>query len=149
MLFFWSCMWEKLRVLKTNVFSLFSFTLVYFLVGAIYNGLVKHRSGINLIPQAEFWIGLPLHAIVSEWERVRIVMNEFFYCRKVVEVQLLVVLGRHNQVHQHMNLFKLDKSFSFCLTLYFVSVFIDWFFFLRNNCLLIELFFSNKKKFVQ
>jgi hypothetical protein len=59
-------MWEKLRVLKTNVFSLFSFTLVYFLVGAIYNGLVKHRSGINLIPQAEFWIGLPLHAIVSE-----------------------------------------------------------------------------------
>jgi hypothetical protein len=35
------------------------------LVGVGYNGLVKHKSGINLLPQAQFWIGLPLHAIVS------------------------------------------------------------------------------------
>lgn len=46
-------------------FSLFSCALAYFVIGAIYNGLVKHRSGINLIPHAQFWIGFPLHAIVS------------------------------------------------------------------------------------
>ncbi|UJR09546.1 hypothetical protein I4U23_013783 [Adineta vaga] len=41
-------------------------TLVtYFIVGIGYNGLVKHQSGINLIPNAEFWVGLPLHAITG------------------------------------------------------------------------------------
>jgi hypothetical protein len=45
------------------VIVLFVSALVYFLIGAAYNGLVKHRSGINLIPNAKFWIGLPLHAI--------------------------------------------------------------------------------------
>jgi hypothetical protein len=56
--------WNTSRILKL-FFSLFSSALVYFIVGAIYNGLVKHRSGINLIPNAKFWIGLPLYAIVS------------------------------------------------------------------------------------
>ena len=45
-------------------FSLFSVALVYFIGGAIFNRLVKHRSGINLVPHAQFWIGLPLLAIV-------------------------------------------------------------------------------------
>ena len=39
--------------------------LAYFIIGAIYNGLVKHRSGINLLPNAQFWISLPLYMIVS------------------------------------------------------------------------------------
>lgn len=42
---------------------LFVTTLVYFIFGALYNGCIKHRSGIHLIPQAQFWIGLPLYMI--------------------------------------------------------------------------------------
>ncbi|CAF0955997.1 unnamed protein product [Adineta ricciae] len=42
---------------------LFSVLIAYFLVGVAYNGLYKHKSGIHLIPQAEFWISLPLLAI--------------------------------------------------------------------------------------
>ncbi|CAF0941553.1 unnamed protein product [Adineta ricciae] len=42
---------------------LFSVLIAYFLVGVAYNGLYKHKSGVHLIPQAEFWISLPLLAI--------------------------------------------------------------------------------------
>jgi len=42
---------------------LFSVALAYFVVGITYNAFVKHRSGIQLLPQAKFWIGLPLNAI--------------------------------------------------------------------------------------
>jgi len=42
---------------------LFSVAFVYFVVGIGYNAFVKHRSGIHLLPQAHFWIGLPLSAI--------------------------------------------------------------------------------------
>jgi len=42
---------------------LFSLILAYFIVGVSYNAFVKQRSGINLLPQAQFWIGLPLNAI--------------------------------------------------------------------------------------
>jgi hypothetical protein len=61
--------WKPSSFLKENIifscFSLFSSALAYFIIGASYNGLVKHRSGINLLPQTQFWIGLPLYAIVS------------------------------------------------------------------------------------
>ncbi|CAF1331606.1 unnamed protein product [Rotaria sordida] len=42
---------------------LFSVALVYIAVGMIYNGLIKNQSGINLLPNTQFWIGLPLNAI--------------------------------------------------------------------------------------
>ncbi|CAF0998067.1 unnamed protein product [Adineta steineri] len=42
---------------------LFSVAVAYFLIGMAYNGFVKHKSGVNLIPQASFWIGLPIHII--------------------------------------------------------------------------------------
>ena len=48
------------------LFSLFSVILVYFIVGVAYNGLVNHKSGVHLLPQAQFWIGLPVNAIVSD-----------------------------------------------------------------------------------
>ena len=48
----------------TLIFRLFSVLTAYFLVGVAYNGLYRHKTGVHLIPQAEFWISLPLLAIV-------------------------------------------------------------------------------------
>ncbi|CAF1195935.1 unnamed protein product [Rotaria sp. Silwood1] len=42
---------------------LFSVTFVYMVGGLLYNGFVQHKSGLNLLPHAQFWIGLPLYAI--------------------------------------------------------------------------------------
>ncbi|CAF3409555.1 unnamed protein product [Rotaria socialis] len=42
---------------------LFCVALVYFGGGMIYNGLIQHQSGIKVIPNAQFWIGLPLYFI--------------------------------------------------------------------------------------
>ena len=46
-------------------FSLFVVVCVYLIGGVLYNAFVKHQTGINLLPQAQFWIKLPLHAIVN------------------------------------------------------------------------------------
>ncbi len=45
--------------------SLFSVALVYFIVGISYNAFFRQRSGLTLLPQAQFWVGLPLYFIVS------------------------------------------------------------------------------------
>lgn len=47
------------------IFLIILFTVIgfYLVVGMLYNGLYKKQTGIRLLPNATFWIGLPLFAI--------------------------------------------------------------------------------------
>jgi len=34
-------------------------TILYFIVGAVVNKFVRHKEGIEIIPNVEFWMALP------------------------------------------------------------------------------------------
>lgn len=125
----WRCLLDHVRTgdssrradtLACLLRSLFSVLLAYFVVGMTYNGLVKRQSGINLLPHAQFWISLPVHAIVSDGALQHSSVgyrDVLFRCRKAAERRLASARDRRRPVEQRTNLFSSNcvVTFSRCV----------------------------------